>query len=155
MGAYLSYRVVDPATAEQANEILERESAFQMLKDAECPHPWFWTEADEDTIDFSYHLDVGEGELKMSGPTPDGGRDALSEAVASLFETLHEADEVSVEVYTDCCAFGEGTNGAEFAYFSPEQVARVTDSGQALTGPVSQVTGRLPNDLVADSVETT
>ncbi|WP_302083229.1 hypothetical protein [Salinibaculum rarum] len=148
MGAYLRYRVANAANASLGNSILESQPEFETLKDAECPHPWFWTEADEAQLDFDYHLEIGEGNTKVNGPTPPGGRDAFAEALTSLFEVLHEDERITVEVSAGSCALGEDTlNGEPFTYFTPEQAARLTDDGCALTGDIDAVLSRLPAEL--------
>lgn len=148
MGAYLKYRVANADNATVANDILENQSAWHDLNDQEIPNLWFWTEADADELDFDYYLDIGEGDVKLNGTNPEGGHDAFAETLTELFETLHNDDRITVEIYAQSCAFGDDTiNDEPFTYFTQEQVARISDRGRALTGDVEDVLSRLPDAL--------
>lgn len=145
MGAYLRYQVTDASNATTANSVLQNQPEFDTLKDSNSPYPWFWTEDDEAQIDFEYHLDIGEGNTKVNGPTPPGGRKEFAEALTSVFEALHEDDRLNIEIYAGSCALSKDTmNDEPFTYFTPEQAARLTDNGHALTGDVEMVRSRLP-----------
>lgn len=144
MGAHLLFQLVDdsPANVKEVNEWLEQQPEFETLAEGEYDRSFtFWGEADvqwaienigkpaaEDSnqtaeeIGRNYYLDIGEAKIKTSGCE---NIDRTSELWAQLFEKLHE--NYAVEVYSDSCSLHP-------AYFSPEQVRKLTNGGDALTG---------------------
>jgi hypothetical protein len=150
MGAHLLFQLVDdsPETVREVNEWLEQQPEFEELAQGEYDRSFtFWGEKDvqwaienigkpaaEDSgqtaeeIGRNYYLDIGEAKIKTSGCEDI---DCTSELWAQLFEKLHE--HYAVEVYSKSCSLHP-------AYFSSSQVRKVTNNGDALTGPYTTLT---------------
>ncbi len=123
MGAYLFFKVDDPSTAAQANEIVADHPATETLEDIEyAQRVWFKEEVDEST--YSY-LEEGEGDVKTS--CLHERKDAALEAYTRIFETLHDTDGIDLKILTRSCSL-------RLLTFSFEQLCRLTDDGTALSG---------------------
>ncbi|RLM94286.1 hypothetical protein [Haloarcula sp. Atlit-7R] len=133
MGAYINYRLAEPSQAQKANDWLEDQSETSELKPLEFGQPiHFWDEVDiriEETKDTGvpdFH-EVGEGQLKVSCLQVGEEGAHIKSLWVSLFEKLHAHEQFDVEVLSDSC-------GLNNHYFTPEQLASITDDGNALTG---------------------
>lgn len=133
MGAYVNFQLADPSQAQKANDWLEDQSETSELKPLEYGQPiHFWDEVDigiekaKDTgvPDFQ---EVGEGQLKVSCLRPFEDGPYIKSLWVSLFEKLHAHEQFDVEVLSDSC-------GLNNHYFTKNQLVRITDDGDALTG---------------------
>lgn len=151
MGAYLIFRLADttPGHAKKVNQWLSEQPEYNKLKHGECDRSFrFW---DEDDVQWAIeeigeeaaegtdktaeevgrdYREVGECRLKTSG-LGLGEKEWATELWTSLFDKLH--DEFEVEVYSKSCSLHP-------AHFTTEQVATITDNGDALTGDYDSLT---------------
>lgn len=129
MGSYLNFKLEDPSLAPEANRWLEEQPEQQRLRELRDRRLWFWTEEDREiekkkengVPDFH---DLGEGQIKASGLGIEHD-DEIKRLWASLFEKLHE--QFDVKVLSTSCAMST-------TYFSREQLCKLTNNGEALSG---------------------
>lgn len=129
MGMYLNFKLVDESLAEEACDWLDEQPEQERLRDIGRGHLWFWTPEDQAIEEAKengapWFHDIGEGQLKASG-LPYDHSDEIKELWADLFEKLHE--QYDVKVLSSSCAL-------DLNYFTPEQIRRITDDGDALSG---------------------
>lgn len=139
MGAHLIFRLAT-GNAQAVNEWIEEQPEHKELTTTDGQIIHFWDQRDvewaieeigepmaEDTgkdaktIGREYK-DIGEGKIKTSSVADI---EKCTELWTALFDKLHSKFEV--EVYSGSCSLRR-------AYFSPKQIATITDDGDALTG---------------------
>jgi hypothetical protein len=138
MGAYLLFRLSDPADVSLANDYLRDQPEYEWLDDRDR-HFFFWSESDQEWVieehgqeALSFYPDLGEGKFKVSGLGINDDPEGIRERWTALFGRLHDHDGFEVEVYPASCALGH--DDGDFYHFSTEQVRTITDDGAALTG---------------------
>lgn len=129
MGAYLYFKVEDESNAELANELVEQTPEHELL-----------TEMDDRIQRVYFHLEdyypgVGAGSIKTSSLPPEHTSEAI-EAYTAIFEKLHASDEIEIKVLSNSCSLRIST-------FSFEQLQRLTDNGDAISGDEKEAYRRM------------
>lgn len=121
MGAHLKFKVEEASNAAAANRWLDEQPETELLTEYEYAQRLHFMEEPD------FGFDAGEGQIKPSA-VPYDTADEVREAWVSLFERLHDHDEFTVKILASSCALRLMT-------FSVTQLKRLTDNGDALSGP--------------------
>lgn len=127
MGAYLKFKLADSveATPKAVNDWLDNQPEQEQLDPIDHGQQvYFWDRRDQEWWDnehsTSYHLNIGEGNLKASC-TPSKAKDLW----AALFQKLHA--EYDMKVLSSSCAM-------TLDHLTSGQLKRISNGGNALSG---------------------
>lgn len=122
MGAHLKYKLVDADQAQLANEFITDQPEHEQLEEIGAQPIYFAEE--ESPFD-----DVGEGQVKASAGV--NNHEDVSGLWASIFQKIHDHDELAVKVLASSCAL-------RLITFSLEELNQVTNHGDAISGPQAE-----------------
>lgn len=118
MGAYLYFKVEDESNTEQANEFVEQTPEHEKLESLnEYVQRIYFHKED-------IYPGVGAGCIKTSS-LPE--KEEAIELYTKIFEKLHSEPNLNVKILTRSCSVRLST-------FSFDQIVRLTDGGDALSG---------------------